>query len=197
MGGANVPKGGKCSLFSALSTQPSRQRVTVDQDRMMENAKGSPDQDRANEVRCSVVTSLQTARIFSQKSRLVNRIAVAGIAIIMFLQGNLLLKSHQIHNAFRSTSAVWEREQQQQSLFDNEFPLPKVVILPGPHKTGSSSVQGCMASWTWTELSRTEQLPVVLSNWSWAVPTHENMVRAGLADPSPSKGFACSLGLQT
>jgi len=127
-----------------------------------------------------------------------NIIAVAGIAIIM-IQGNLLFKSHQIHNAFRSTSTVWEREQQQQqqqqSLFDNEFPLPKVVILPGPHKTGSSSIQGCMASWTWTELSRTAQLPVVLSNWSWAVPTHENMVRAGLAHPSPIKGFASFVGV--
>ena len=57
------------------------------------SAKGSPDQDRANAVRCSA-TILQTAYIFSQKSRLVYKIAVAGIAIMMFLQGNLLLKSH-------------------------------------------------------------------------------------------------------
>jgi hypothetical protein len=33
---------------------------------------------------------LQTARILSQKSRLANRIAVAGIAIILFIQGTLL-----------------------------------------------------------------------------------------------------------
>ena len=79
--------------FFSTRDRPSRQRVTVDQDRNDNSAKGSPDQDRANAVRCSA-TILQTARIFSQKSRLVNRIAVAGIAIMMFLQGNLLFKSH-------------------------------------------------------------------------------------------------------
>ena len=68
--------------FSTRDRPSRHQRVKVDQDRNDNSAKGSPE------------TILQTARIFSQKSRLVNIIAVAGIAIIMFLQGNLLLKSH-------------------------------------------------------------------------------------------------------
>jgi hypothetical protein len=81
------------AFFSTRDPPTSGQRFTVDQDRNDNSAKRSPDQDRTNAVRCSA-TILQTARIFSQKSRLVNRIAVAGIAIMMFLQGNLLLKSH-------------------------------------------------------------------------------------------------------
>ena len=78
--------------FSTRDPPSRHQRVTVDQDRNDNSAKGSPDQDRA--VRYCSATILQTACIFSQKSRLVNRIAVAGIAIMMFLQGNLLFKSH-------------------------------------------------------------------------------------------------------
>jgi hypothetical protein len=48
-----------------------------------------------------------------------------------------------------------------QKTFSREFPPPKIVILPGPHKTGSTSLQCCMVDWTknWkTDLVRHAQL---------------------------------------
>ena len=63
---------------------------------MANNINAKQYQHRANAVRCSGTSLQQTARIFSQKSNamkwrsLVNKIALAGIAIIIFIQGNLL-----------------------------------------------------------------------------------------------------------
>jgi hypothetical protein len=54
---------------------------------MMENNNNAK---RSNAILRFSATSLQTARIISQKSRLANRIAVAGIVIILFIQGTLL-----------------------------------------------------------------------------------------------------------
>ena len=80
-------------IFSSAARtcdRPSRHRVTVDQDSSpRQNDANNNNAKRSNAIRCSA-TSLQTDT--SQKSRLANRIAVAGIAIILFIQGTTLLQ---------------------------------------------------------------------------------------------------------
>jgi hypothetical protein len=67
-------------------------RVTVDQDSSpRQNDAINNNAKRSNAILGCSTTSLQTARILSQKSRLANRIAVAGIVIILFIQQGTLL----------------------------------------------------------------------------------------------------------
>ena len=57
----------------------------------------------------------------------------------------------------------------------------RVVILAGPHKTGSTSIQTNFYEWT----SRG-----ILANWTWAAPSKHNLEHNHLAGMAPAKRFA-------
>jgi len=84
---------------------------------------------------------------------------------------------------------------------ESEFSRPKVVILPGPHKAGSSSLQQCMVDWTSNNHSRAlfkeqnEQRQHPLPGWSWAVPAEETLVRERVSHPKARKAFASLAGI--
>lgn len=83
------------------------------------------------------------------------------------------------------------------------FPPPKVVILPGPHKTGSTSVQTCLVDWSWNGLSmqirqrrdHPVRTPLALPKWAWAVPDEIVLKRAKLLHVHPTKAFASLMGI--
>jgi hypothetical protein len=84
-----------------------------------------------------------------------------------------------------------------------DFPPPKVVILPGPHKTGSTSLQTCLVDWTWNWLSRNirerkdhpVQTPLALPHWAWAVPDESTLRKMKLKHVYPTKAFADVIGM--
>jgi hypothetical protein len=83
------------------------------------------------------------------------------------------------------------------------FPPPKVVILPGPHKTGSTSLQTCLVDWTWNWLSRSIREgsdrpvspPLALPKWAWAVPDETVLRKMKLMHVYPTKAFASLMGV--
>ncbi|KAG7367225.1 hypothetical protein IV203_029896 [Nitzschia inconspicua] len=83
------------------------------------------------------------------------------------------------------------------------FPPPQVVILPGPHKTGSTSLQTCLVDWTWNELSKQirqtkrdqAKHPLVLSKWAWSAPDEAILRRNKLNHVHPTKDFASLMGI--
>ena len=61
---------------------------------------------------------------------------------------------------------------------------PTVVILPGPHKTGSTTTQLCMADWSVEGKS-------YLHDWSWPVPSQEDREKLNVYSfYRRDKGFA-------
>jgi hypothetical protein len=68
--------------------------------------------------------------------------------------------------------------------------VQKVAILPGPHKTGTTSVQDSFRKWIrWTK--QEEEMPSPLNDWAWPVPTPLELrsIHAGKV-PGGNKGFA-------
>jgi hypothetical protein len=112
------------------------------------------------------------------------------------------------------TSSFFRAQQHQQTLQPEvkiihktskvtAFPPPKVVILPGPHKTGSTSLQTCLVDWTWNGLSREKRqrqshpvrTPMVLPKWAWAVPDEALLRSNNLFHVYPTKAFASLMGI--
>lgn len=83
------------------------------------------------------------------------------------------------------------------------FPPPQVVILPGPHKTGSTSLQTCLVDWTMNGHSRHIRqrkenpvtTPLALPRWSWAVPDQPILGQYRLNHQHPTKAFASLMGI--
>ena len=67
--------------------------------------------------------------------------------------------------------------------------VQKIVILPGPHKTGSTSVQSDLYKWTTTE-SRSEEEQLLFNDWSWPVPSNAKFNALGTTSLGREKGFA-------
>jgi hypothetical protein len=83
-------------------------------------------------------------------------------------------------SASSSSSFVWRAA-------PRNWTQPKVVILAGPHKTGSTSAQECMVDWTATH----EYMPL----WSWPAPSDDDLVAANMRPFAPSKNFAPFFGV--
>lgn len=81
-------------------------------------------------------------------------------------------------------------------------PRPKVVILAGPHKAGSTSLQSCMVRWTsndddvaGTPKKKAAAAPAAASSfhldgWAWPLLSHKQYHRSGLKRRRPSKTYA-------
>lgn len=64
---------------------------------------------------------------------------------------------------------------------------PSVVILAGPHKTGTTSTQVCMVDWTTPD--------AYMPQWSWPVPSDEEMNAINLRGLGAIKNFASFFGV--
>jgi hypothetical protein len=67
--------------------------------------------------------------------------------------------------------------------------VQKVAILPGPHKTGTTSVHNSLRKWiSWTK--QEEEMPSPLNDWAWPVPTPLELRFIHAGKVPGSKGFA-------
>ena len=106
-------------------------------------------------------------------------------------------------NALRGQPKVPDPQNLRNNSIATSFPPPKVVILPGPHKTGSTSLQTCLVDWTWNDLSKMKRqrkenpvrTPLSLPDWAWAVPDNDELIDAQLLHTNPIKAFASYLGI--
>ena len=75
-------------------------------------------------------------------------------------------------------------------------PLPRFVILPGPHKSGTTSTQNCIYNWlnkNPTQQNNSKQNKVI-DGWVWPVPPPSELKELNVRDFGGPKGFA-QLGL--
>jgi hypothetical protein len=138
----------------------------------------------------------------SSGSRLVFLSSALLVLLSFIYLPDLFSKSHD-HSLLEGSSLDQRR-------FDDShrvvvFPPPKVVILPGPHKTGSTSLQTSFVDWTWNWLSRgirqrttntvPVKTPIALPKWAWAVPDESILRMMKLKHVYPTKAFASLMGM--
>lgn len=78
-------------------------------------------------------------------------------------------------NTVSSLRAIPEQQERRSA-------APKVVILPGPHKTGTTGVQTCLLHWS----VQNDLIPP----WRWAIPNDRDMMAANLRPLIKQKQFA-------
>mmetsp|Transcript_9665 Transcript_9665/g.11270 ORF Transcript_9665/g.11270 Transcript_9665/m.11270 type:complete len:414 (+) Transcript_9665:166-1407(+) len=98
-----------------------------------------------------------------------------GASSYISLVNDFVLKSEVDH---ASSIDIKKSNQQEESLSYHDHPNsnsnPQIVILGGPHKTGTSSLQSNL--WKWTThstnigVSAEDETDVILDNWVWPVP---------------------------
>ena len=70
----------------------------------------------------------------------------------------------------------------------SSWPVPKVVVLPGPHMAETTDIQKCMVKWTM-------QNEKYLDNWLWAVPESSTLKKHNLISQGAVKNFSPLFGL--
>ena len=71
-----------------------------------------------------------------------------------------------------------------------QWPVPQVVILPGPHMTATTSIQMCMVQWTMAKTG-----DPLLDDWLWAVPDPTAFKKHNLISQGAIKNFSPLFGL--
>ena len=135
------------------------------------------------------------------------RLSFRSVAVLGVLFGCLVsYRQTTNYGAIRRSTATTVKMDFVASTISLSFPPPKVVLLPGPHKSGSTSLQTCMVDWTHNWLSDQRRhsnknhmlslnKPYVLPGWAWAVPTETVLQEAKLMHHYPTKAFASLLGI--